>query len=159
MKKLFLFFAALLISISANTQSLAPEIIASSGDYFTSATIKLNWTLGEMVTETYSFGGEILTQGFQQANFLFTSIEETAENNEITIFPNPFSDIINVNTGEYKGLQLIVYGLDGIALIEKKVAKSNTQLDFSSFSPGMYFIRLSDGQKEIKVFKIQKINQ
>ncbi len=159
MKKLFLFFAALLISIYANSQSLAPEIIASSGDYFASTNLKLNWTLGEMVTETYSFGGEILTQGFQQANFLYTSIVENAENNEITIFPNPFSDIINVNTGEYKGLQLMIYDLNGSVLIEKKVAKSNIQLDFSSFSPGLYFMRIGDGQKEMKVFKIQKINQ
>ncbi len=159
MKKLYLFFATLLISIGANAQSLNPQVLASSGDSYASIGNKLDWTLGEIVTETYIYGGEILTQGFQQANFLFTSIEETAENNEITIFPNPFSDIINVNTGEYKGLQLMIYDLNGSVLIEKKVAKSNIQLDFSSFSPGLYFMRLSDGQKEMKVIKIQKINQ
>ena len=159
MRNLTLLFAALLISIGANAQSLSPQVLASSGDYYASSGNKLDWTLGEIVTETFMYGGEILTQGFHQANFLFTSIEETAENNQITIFPNPFSDIINVNTGEYKGLQLMVYNLDGSVFIEKKVAKSNTQLDFSSFPAGLYFIRLSNGQKEIKVFKIQKINQ
>jgi hypothetical protein len=48
------------------SQSLSPTVISSSGGYFTGTSLSLSWTLGEIATETFSNGGCILTQGFQQ---------------------------------------------------------------------------------------------
>ena len=53
-------------SIALTAQSVSPEVIASSGDYYKNENISLSWTLGEIATETYSNGSVILTQGFQQ---------------------------------------------------------------------------------------------
>ncbi|MBE0639052.1 MAG: T9SS type A sorting domain-containing protein [Bacteroidales bacterium] len=50
------------LSLSINAQ----QVIATAGGYYESDNISLNWTLGESVTETFSGGGVILTQGFQQ---------------------------------------------------------------------------------------------
>ncbi len=158
MRNLTLLFAALLISMAANSQSLAPEVFASSGDYFTGANIKLNWTLGEMVTETYTSSGNFLTQGFHQSNYEVAAIDETEENNLIVVYPNPFTDMLLVNTGNLKGLNLMVHDLQGKNLMEKNIKKSNVQLDFSAFSPGIYFIKVCKNEKIIKTFKVQKIN-
>lgn len=158
MKKLYVLFGALLISISAFSQSLEPEVFASSGDYFTGANIKLNWTLGEMVTESFIAGSNSLTQGFQQPNYLYTAIDETEENKEISIYPNPFSDVVTINTGNYTGLYIQVYDLQGKNLIENNINKSNLKLDFSAFTPGIYFIKIYNDEKILKTFKVQKIN-
>lgn len=158
MKKLYLLFVALLLSTSAFSQSLEPEVLSSSGDYFTSTNIKLNWTLGEMVTETFIAGSNILTQGFQQPNYLYTAVDETAENKEISIYPNPFSDVVTINTGNYTGVNVNVYDLQGKNLIENNINKSNLQLDFSAFAPGIYFIKIYNSEKILKTFKVQKIN-
>ena len=48
-------------------QTLTPEVLAASGDYFTSTSNSLSWTLGESVIETYSSSNNSLTQGFQQS--------------------------------------------------------------------------------------------
>jgi hypothetical protein len=47
-------------------QAKAQQVIASAGGYYEGDNISLSWTLGEPVTETFSGGGVILTQGFQQ---------------------------------------------------------------------------------------------
>jgi len=42
------------------------NVIATSGDYFENANASVSLTMGELVTETFSAGNVILTQGFQQ---------------------------------------------------------------------------------------------
>jgi hypothetical protein len=66
MKKFSIIIIGGLLSFAVAAQSLSPEVIASSGDYYENANASLSWTLGEIATETYSAGGSILTQGFQQ---------------------------------------------------------------------------------------------
>ncbi len=47
-------------------QIKAQQVIASAGGNYEGDNISLSWTMGEPVTETFSGGGVILTQGFQQ---------------------------------------------------------------------------------------------
>lgn len=60
---------SLLSSIFAwqvGAQSLSPQVIASSGGYYSNAAGSLSFTVGETVTQTYTSGSNMLTQGFQQ---------------------------------------------------------------------------------------------
>lgn len=68
MKKLFFNIGLLLLgaSIQSAAQSLSPQVIASSGGYFSNAAGSLSFTVGETVTPTVTGGGYTLTQGFQQ---------------------------------------------------------------------------------------------
>ena len=66
MKKISTLLLGLAISLAITAQSVSPEVVASAGDYFEGINASLSWTLGEIATETYSNGGIILTQGFQQ---------------------------------------------------------------------------------------------
>jgi hypothetical protein len=59
-------FLALAMICNANAQSLSPTVVTTSGGYYPSNNASLSWTLGEIATETFSNGGYILTQGFQQ---------------------------------------------------------------------------------------------
>ncbi len=63
---LLLTLSLLLLGFSIFAQSIEREVVASSGDYYEGANISLSWTLGEIATETYDNGSNILTQGFQQ---------------------------------------------------------------------------------------------
>jgi hypothetical protein len=60
--KYFIIIAFAFLSFQAKAQ----QVIASAGGYYEGENISLSWTLGEPVTETFSAGGVILTQGFQQ---------------------------------------------------------------------------------------------
>jgi hypothetical protein len=66
MKKVHVFLVTFLIPFLLAAQSVSPEVISSSGDYFEGPNASLSWTLGEIATETYTAGNVILTQGFQQ---------------------------------------------------------------------------------------------
>ena len=66
MKNLIISLITLLVPILINAQSVSPEVISSSGDYFEGPNASLSWTLGEIATETFTSGNIILTQGFQQ---------------------------------------------------------------------------------------------
>ena len=156
MKYFLLTFVTMLVSICTFSQSLMPDVIATSGDYYTTSTIKLNWTLGETITETFIPGGKILTQGFQQSSYTASSITETNENKQISVFPNPFSDIITINTGDLKGLHFQVLDFQGRNIMEKTIEKSNKQIDFSAYASGVYFIKVFENKTLLKTFKIQK---
>ncbi|NOX47177.1 MAG: hypothetical protein GXO89_09395 [Chlorobi bacterium] len=66
MKKTITILTVMLISLTISAQSVSPEVVASAGDYYENGNLSISWTLGEIATETYSNGGIILTQGFQQ---------------------------------------------------------------------------------------------
>lgn len=66
MKKLLLLFTVIFAFGYSNAQSLSPTVIASQGDYFWSPAVSVAWTLGEVMSETYSSSNYFLTQGFHQ---------------------------------------------------------------------------------------------
>lgn len=72
MKKLLLLllFIGFFLPRCCNAQSLAPAVVASQGDYFLSPTASVAWTIGEVMSETYSATNHFLTQGFHQPNLL-----------------------------------------------------------------------------------------
>ena len=51
----------------------AQEVITTAGDYHSAASGSLSWTLGEVLTETYSTGLNSLTQGFNQSQLSATA--------------------------------------------------------------------------------------
>jgi hypothetical protein len=65
MKTVLLILIAFLPVVVA-AQTTSPDVVSSSGAYFSNANASLSWTLGELATETLANGGNILTQGFQQ---------------------------------------------------------------------------------------------
>ena len=66
MKNIKILFVAFLLPAFLMAQSVSPEVVSSAGDYYEGSNGSLSWTLGEIATETYSNGTNILTQGFQQ---------------------------------------------------------------------------------------------
>jgi len=66
MNKTILICGFWVLSIIVSGQSLSPVVLAASGEYDENAAASLSWTLGEVATETYTAGDNILTQGFQQ---------------------------------------------------------------------------------------------
>jgi hypothetical protein len=90
---LFIFGATVIV---INAQSLSPRVIASSGAYSSNGTNSLSYTVGEMtMVQTFSSGGSILTQGFQQPNEGATAIKMVQANgSDLVIYPNPSADVL-----------------------------------------------------------------
>ncbi|MBN3035923.1 MAG: hypothetical protein JW861_10085 [Bacteroidales bacterium] len=66
LNQVILIMALLVATLGTRSQSIERSVVASAGDYFAGANATLEWTLGEIATETFAAGNIILTQGFQQ---------------------------------------------------------------------------------------------
>ncbi len=88
MKTFTIFLSVVLLPFFLSAQSVSPQVVASSGDYYQGTNASLSWTLGEIATETYSNGSTILTQGFQQP----VSVSITGINLDLLVYlEGPFS--------------------------------------------------------------------
>lgn len=99
MKTKFLFINLIAffgLSMSALGQNIERNVIASSGSSGSGANISIDYTIGESLVQTYTGGSNILTQGFHQPASGTVSIEEVTEVIGSRVFPNPFTDVVQL---------------------------------------------------------------
>jgi len=83
-------------------------------------------------------------------NAISTSIQKQAEENKISIFPNPSNGIINVQGNRLNYPTLYLY--NGIGKLVE-VSKNTNQLDISIYKNGIYFLEILYLEKEQKIVK------
>ncbi len=137
----------------------AQEVIATSGDYSETTIGSLSWTIGEPIIENVSGTNNILTQGFHQSKLTVTTINEIPglEMN-ITVYPNPASDYLNVEvkTDQQKEFQINLFDLNGKLIMQKDFSSGKETLDMQNYHPAIYILKVSTNNKEIKTYKIVK---
>lgn len=161
MRKYLAFLLTLGLFGYLQAQSLAPEVLASSGSTLTSANNIVDFTVGEPVIQTFSTGQGVLTQGFHQTNLEVVAVDpENEAISGIEVFPNPFPDqftIRNLGTAAVTGE---IYDISG-----KRVSESirvnpgeEVPVDANGMSAGQYFLRLKadENTSSTKTFKIVK---
>ena len=146
-----------LIYFGSNLQ--AQQLVSTAGDYYQNSSGSLSFSLGELAIETFSSTNNILTQGFQQTNLVAVSIKELPGlDYEISVYPNPVKDIVilKIPSDKMTGKQYKLYDSNGKLLQNKLLEKTETEISFSSLAPATYFIKVGEGEKELKTFKIVK---
>ena len=88
-----------------------------------------------------------------------TGIEETADKYGISVYPNPTSDILKITLNKKPGSDFVIEIYDNVgSLIQtqrKSKSETNFDIDLSSFSTGIYTLRIhaSNGYSQTKVVK------
>ena len=134
--------------MQTNAQTLSSSVIGSTGEQFATASGFLEWTLGEIMTETYTKGSFYLTQGFQQpATIKVTSLEE-AEEATLWVYPNPTIGVLNVKISERGDYLLEFFNLQGQKLINRNfTVESETHIqrvDLQDYAVAVYLLRISN---------------
>lgn len=162
-------FLLFLISHYSICQKLSPEVISSAGDVSKTASVSLEWTLGETVIESSKTANKHYTQGFHQ-----TYLKVFSANNEglvldynMTVFPNPVEGtleikILNENSphDNIGKIDLFLIDIRGLQISIQKIndKSGSTFLDMTALPSGTYFLK---AQKEngllLKSFKIVKV--
>jgi hypothetical protein len=145
--------------IHIGTLLQAQQLVSTAGDYYQNNSGSLSFSLGELAIETFSSTNNILTQGFQQTNLVAVSIKELPGlDYEISVYPNPVNDIVilKVPADKLAGKQYRLYDTEGKLLQIKLLEETETEISFSSLTPATYFIKVGEGEKELKTFKIVK---
>jgi ABC-type oligopeptide transport system substrate-binding subunit len=159
MKNLMI-LAALGLCSTAFAQSLSSSVIASGGGFASTANGSLSSTIGQPIAGDRT-STLLLHQGFQvnlsSSVPITTGIEDEYE---LKIFPNPTSQHLFIEINE-KG-KTYTYQLIDISgkktLDEQPITSPSTELDLSSLSPAIYFLRLRDSQGKSKTLSILKNN-
>jgi len=154
MKKIItLFIITALLPILANSQSLSPTVVSSSGGFYSSSNAMLSFTVAEMTmvqTFTSTSTGDILTQGFQQPELNSVGIDEhELAAGDIIAYPNPTSGAFSLqyNANDDAERDIIIYNSIGQIVLQKTYHQISglNKIDFnlSQFTQGMYMVELN----------------
>jgi hypothetical protein len=142
-------------------QTTPLQLISSAGETFKNSNYQLDWSIGEILTETYAGNLNMITQGFHQGKYIITSIETIGDLQfEITAFPNPATDFVQVKVGseKFETFRFSVSDINGKVLQSGRFSENQQQINLAGKATGSYLLTILSGQTPVKTFKIIKSN-
>ncbi|CAD5299221.1 MULTISPECIES: T9SS type A sorting domain-containing protein [unclassified Imperialibacter] len=144
------------VSIQTLNSGGAPSLVSSGN-------LTVEWSVGESFTNVYSIGNLVVSEGFQQ--FQFVEIPAGASrilSKGIKVYPNPFSDFIVLKTTEWDMLKqhpvsARVYSTSGNIVLQKTFLQDEFLLETSALLPGLYLIMLEQNGKLLSIEKMTKL--
>ena len=160
MKKTIELFTALcvLVVMSAQAQNaIVPTGGTASGNGGT-----VTYTVGQIAVQTNSDGTTSLSEGVQQPFEI--SVVGVDNRPDITLtaklYPNPTLSTCNLQCESWTDLDEVrIYDTNGKYLFRKKIEGSLTEMDFSSYAPGTYFVNVYSDKQTLKTFKVVKMGR
>ncbi len=159
MKKLLL-----IVALALTSTIYSQEVVSTQGDSYTNASGSIDFTIGEIAINTVSDGTNDLTQGFHQTNWNFVGFEDHEPNYEVTIFPNPTQEVLNIKTSKFDNITYTLYDAQGKLVLQNMLFAEQTPIHVSQLAPGAYSLELifEEGNKgsrsllKRKTFKLIK---
>jgi hypothetical protein len=155
MKKMTLVAGLLLATQLMYSQQSIP---ATGGDA-TGSGGSSSYTVGQLVYTTSTGGGSVI-QGVQQSIELFTlsNPELTTVNLSAVIYPNPTSDyvMLKISDTALYNLSYHLIDINGKAISNGSLTNGDTQINMQQLAVGMYILKVSQNNQELKTFKIIK---
>lgn len=131
-----------LISFFASLAVLAQEVVSIQGGSYSNASASIDFTIGEVIIATGTDGTNDITQGFHQTNWNFLGVEDFASNYEVTIFPNPTQDVLNIKTIIFENVTYTLYDAHGKIVMQDILSAKQTPIQVSQLAPGAYSLDL-----------------
>lgn len=151
---------ALMLVLMLNELQAQETFPASGGDASGSGG-KVSYTIGQIIYTTITGTNGSVAQGVQQP-YEISVVSGIKETNTITlqlsIYPNPTSNFLILNIGNYNNERLSYQLFDntGKLLENNKITKNESNISTENLAPAIYFLKVTNNQKEIKTFKIIK---
>lgn len=166
-----LFFSclfAMALSPLVRGQSITPSVINNSGGSGNIGSNTFEWSVGEIMVNTFTTPSVIVTEGVLQPNLSTSSIAVSPTIQGISVFPNPANSIVNIQL-EAKSEGTLIYRLMDVAgrtineqVSEIKAGTVTRQLDIKHLACANYmlqvFYKVPGAQEQSSTFKIQKLN-
>lgn len=157
-------FGSLALATGSLAQRLSPSVLAAGGGSARTATMSLDWTVGEAVVGTGRTAGQLYSGGFHQPLLQVSEQQNLTRLDaeyRFTVAPNPVVAWLNVtiSTPKPMPLYLTLADLTGrsydLPVIPANTA--STQIDMTAYPAGTYLLRIArDGGESLKTYKILK---
>ena len=156
MRKRIPFFGLLLIPAMLWGQN---SFTSTGGDAVGSGG-SVSYSIGQLADGSATGTNASITEGVQQPFeiFIITEINDDFSNLNLTVFPNPTTDKIELTIENNNGQEFtcILFDLQGKTLICESFAGSSVKLETSSLPAGTYILKVLCGNEEVQSFKIIK---
>jgi hypothetical protein len=139
----------------------AQESVNATGGNASGSGGTVNYSVGQVVYQTNSGTSGSIAEGVQQPCeiYVVTAIED-AKNISLSVlaYPNPATDYLTleVRDVELSNLHFQLFNINGKLLQTGMVTGNPTYIVMSSLAQGTYLVKVIQGYKEVKTFKVIK---
>lgn len=98
------------------------------------------------------------TQEFAAAGYTLPAITcnlavDNVEKSELSIYPNPVKDVLNISLKSNKEENAVVYNMEGRVVLEAKIGNGKSSINVSKLPKGSYILSLKDSNVSSKFLK------
>ncbi len=152
--------AVLLLGLGLTGLQAQTSVNATDGDVSGSGG-SVSYSVGQVVYTTHTGTSGSVAEGVQQPYEIsvVTGLEEAKGINlSVSAYPNPTTDYLTleVKDVELLNLHFQLYDMNGKLLQNEKITGNQTNIVMSNLVVATYFVKIIQGNKEIKTFKIIK---
>jgi hypothetical protein len=139
----------------------AQESVNATGGNASGSGGSASYSVGQVVYTTNTGTNGSVVQGVQQPYEIsvVTGLEEAKGIHlSVTAYPNPTTDYLTLEVKDFElsNLNFQLYDMNGKLLQSEKITGNQTSIVMSSLVPATYFVKVIQGNKEVKTFKIIK---
>ena len=139
----------------------AQESINTTGGDASGSGGSANYSVGQVVYTTNTGASGSVAQGVQQAFEIsvVTGLEQAKGINlSVSAYPNPTTDYLTLSIDDFEisNLSYQLYDMNGKLLQNAKITGNQTSIVMSNLVPANYFVKVIQGNKKVKTFKIIK---
>lgn len=118
----------------------------------------VSYSVGQTVFSANAGANGSVTQGVQQPyEISVLSVSENAENINLSVYPNPSTDYLYLTSSdENSDLSYQLFDMNGRLLKSEKITENQTNIDMQGLVSATYFVKVNQGNKTVKTFKIIK---
>lgn len=133
------------------------EVVAASGASFQNSSGSISFTIGEAISGTLVSTQAILIQGFQQGFSKASGVPvANRPGTEISVFPNPVSDLLILQVGAHQGFHYMLFNIAGGLIDQGPVLDERTEIDCTALASSVYILKVTDNKEEIRLYQIVK---
>lgn len=83
------------------------------------------------------------------------SVEEVKPLNNLTVYPNPFKDFLNIQTKEDNLISIQLFDINGRIIKQENISGNSYQLNLENLPQAIYILEISSdkGKQSVKVVK------
>jgi hypothetical protein len=142
----------------------AQESVNATGGNASGSGGTVNYSVGQVVYTTSTGTNGSVAEGVQQPYEIsvVTGLEEAKSINlSVSAYPNPTIDYLTLSidvstTFSIQSMSYKLYDIKGKLLKNEKITDNQTGIVMSNLVPAIYFVKVIQGNNELKTFKIIK---
>jgi hypothetical protein len=139
----------------------AQESVNATGGNASGSGGSASYSVGQVTYQTHSGANGSVAEGVQQPFEIsvVTGLEEVdGINLELSAYPNPVNDNLTLEVVNFHltSFTFQLFDMNGKLLQSEIIAGNQTSITMSNLAPATYFLKVTEGNKEVKTFKIVK---